>query len=176
MSELYDRIVSERGTLERVLARLPGFGGYVDRAARRTADRMVRDYVAGEMAKAVQRLVQIERKLLDKTGLRYMSRTQSAKAKLQMYHDRIKAAAPGYSGFMEAIKIDSEELEKLYSFDEAQIRYADQFEDALRNLSDAIDADSDIDAAIEALDALTIEANEAFQLREDVLTGLSKSL
>ena len=77
---------------------------------------------------------------------------------------------------MEAIKIDSEELEKLYSFDEAQIRYADQFEDALRNLSDAIDADSDIDAAIEALDALTIEANEAFQLREDVLTGLSKSL
>lgn len=176
MSELYDRIVSERGTLERVLARIPGFSGYIDRAARRTADRMIRDYVAGEMAKAVQRLVQIERKLLDKTGLRYMSKTSSAKAKLQMYHDRIKAAAPGYSGFMEAVKVDSEELEKLYSFDEAQIRYADQFEDALRALSDAVEADSGIDEAIEALDALTIEANEAFQLREDVLTGLSKSL
>ena len=176
MSDLYDDIVSQRGSVERLLSRIPGFRGYNNKADRRTADRMLRDHIAGEMGKRVNRLTVLEKKLLGGGGLSYMSETRSAKTKLQMYHDRIKAAAPGYSGFFAAMRVDDEELQKLYSFDEAQIRYADRFDEALSTLEQAISSKEGIDEAIAALDALTIEANEAFSLRERVLTNLDKTL
>jgi hypothetical protein len=174
MSELYDQIVSQRGSFEQLLARIPGFRGYVDKASRRTADRMIRDYVADLLTQRVNRLVEIEKQLLDNGGLSYMSKTNSAKTKLQTYRDRVKAATPGYSGFMEAVKVDTEELERLYSFDEAQIRYTDRLDEALDALSTAADNNEGVDDAIANLDRLTREANEAFSLRENVLTDLDQ--
>ncbi|MBL8162828.1 MAG: hypothetical protein JNJ61_12645 [Anaerolineae bacterium] len=176
MSELYDRIVSERGSFERLVARLPGFKGYVDNKARRSADRLLRDHIADQLSQRVARLVRIEKVLLDNGGLSFMTKTQSAKTKLQLYRDRVAAAVPGYSGFFAAIKIGAEEMEKLYSFDEAQVRYLDQFDTALTGLESAVNAKDGIAEAISALDQVTVEANDAFSLREDVLTGLDKSL
>jgi hypothetical protein len=174
MSELYDQIVSQRGSFERLLARIPGFRGYVDKAARRTADRMIRDHVADLLGQRINRLIELENRLLDNDGLAYMSKTSSVKTKLQTYRDRVKAAAPGYSGFMEAVKVEAEELERLYSFDDAQVRYADRFSEGLDTLETAISNQEGIDDAIANLDRLTREANEAFSLREDVLTDLDQ--
>ena len=176
MSDLYDQIVGQRGSVERLVARIPGFGGYLNRADRRTADRMLRDYIAGEIAKRINRFTNIEKAILDDGGLMLMSKTKSAKIKLQTYQDRLKAAAPGYSGFFAAIKIDEEAMQRLYSFDEAQIRYVDQLDEVLDQLDEAVKSGGDIEAALETLDTLSIEANDAFKLREDVLTNLDKSL
>jgi hypothetical protein len=175
MSDLYQQIMNERGSFERLLERIPGFRGYLDKANRRTADRMLRDYIANQIAARIERLTLIERRLLDNGGLGYMSKTSSVKTKMQTYHDRVKAAAPGYSGFMEAIKVDEEALDRLYRFDEAQIRYADRFDEALTTLENANSKEA-IDAAINVLDELAVEANRAFDLREDVLTNLNKDL
>lgn len=176
MSDLYNQIVGQRGSFENLLSRIPGFRGYLDKAARRTADRMIRDHIAGQLQQRINKLAEIERKLLDNGGLGFMSKTQSAKTKLQTFHDRVKAAAPGYSGFMEAVKIDAEALERIYAFDEALVRYADRAAELLDALNAAVDKNEGIAEAITALDQMTIEANEAFTLREDVLTNLSKSL
>jgi hypothetical protein len=123
MSELYDQIVSQRGSLENLIARIPGFRGYVDKAARRTADRMVRDHIADALTQRISRFTRIESKLLDNGGLSSMSRTANVKSKLQTLRDRIETAAPGYSGWGEAVKVGTDELERIYSFDEAMIRY-----------------------------------------------------
>ncbi|MEP7293999.1 MAG: hypothetical protein ABI835_19590 [Chloroflexota bacterium] len=176
MSELYNQIVSQRGSLENLIARIPGFRGYVDKAARRTADRMVRDHIADALSQRIARMTQIETRLLDNGGLSYMSKTSRVKMKLQTYRDRVKAAAPGYSGWGEAQKVDSDALERIYSFDEALIRYAQQFDAALDTLEQSATSSEGVDAAITALDDLTTEANQAFSLREDVLTNLDKSL
>lgn len=176
MSELYDRITSQPGSLERLLQRIPGFTGYLDKKARRTADRMLRDHIADELSRRVARLTEIEKTLLDNGGLSYMSKTSSAKTKLQHFRDLVKTAAPGYSGIMEALKIGPEELDKLYSFDEALIAYADKFDGALNTLATAVKDKTGIEEAIASLDSLTIEANDAFALRTDVLTNLSKSV
>lgn len=176
MSELYEQIVSQRGSFERLLARIPGFRGYVEKGSRRTADRLLRDHIANLLTQRIQRLVEIELRLLDNGGLSYMSRTQSVKTKLQTYRDRVKAAAPGYSGFMEAIKVDEEALERIYAFDEAQIRYLDRMDEALNTVAAAVDKGEGIEEALRQLDQIAVEANQAFSLREDVLTDLNKSL
>jgi hypothetical protein len=176
MSDLYNQIVSQRGSFENLIARIPGFGGYIDKSARRTADRMLRDHIADQLTQRINRFTQIEKKLLDNGGFSSMSKTSHVKMKLQTFRDRVKAAAPGYSGFGEAVKIGAEELERIYSFDEALIRYDDKLDEALNTFEQNVTSKEGVDAAIDALDSLATEANEAFTLREDVLTNISKSL
>jgi hypothetical protein len=176
MSDLYNQIVNQRGSFERLIARLPGFGGYVDKSTRRTADRMLRDHIADQLTQRINRFAQIERKLLDNGGFSSMSKTANIKMKLQTFRDRVKAAAPGYSGFGDAVKVGAEELERIYSFDEALIRYDDKFDEALNTFDTSVTSKEGVDAALDTLDSLTTEANEAFTLREDVLTNISKSL
>ena len=176
MSDLYDQIVGQRGRLESIVARIPGFRGYQDKQARRKADRMLRDYVAGQLSEQIARMVRLEKKLLNQGGLSHMSEAREAKTKMQTYHDRVKTAAPKYSGMWSSMKIGSEELERIYSFDEAQIRYVDRFSNALDELEAAIDSGEGIDDAIASVYDSAVEANEAFALRDDVLTNLSQSL
>jgi hypothetical protein len=174
-SDLYQQINSDKGSFERLLSRIPGFGGYLDQKARRTADRMLRDHITELLEQRIHRFARIEKRLLDGGGLAFMSRTQSAKSRLQTYHDRVKSAAPGYTGFFEAIKIGPDELDRLYGFDELQLVYADNFEAALDKFEEAVKNKEGIDAAIDALDDLAVQANEAYSRREDVLTNLNKS-
>ncbi len=175
MSDLYNQIISQRGSLERLVARIPGFGGYMDKDARRAADRMIRDHVATAVAQRINRLTQIENQLLDSGGLQYMSETRSAKTRLQTFRDQVRAAAPGYAGLDDAVKIDTAELDKFYSFDEALLRFVDKFDEALDALQQAASSKTGVEEAIAALDKAASEAIEAFALREDVLTNFNKS-
>jgi hypothetical protein len=88
----------------------------------------------------------------------------------------VRAAALGYAGLDDEIKIREAELDKLHSFDEALVRYVDKFDESLNTLEQAVNSRTGIENAIAALDKLAIEANEAFSLREDVLTNLGKTL
>lgn len=173
-SNLYNQIMNDRGSFERMIARLPGFEGYLDQKARRTADRILRDHIADALRDRINRLARIETRLLDKGGITYMSRTSSVKSRLQTYHDRVRAAAPGYSGFFEAVKIRPDDLQHLYGFDELQMVYVDKLTAALDTLEEAVAGDGleGVDAAIVELDALAVEANEAYSRREDALVNL----
>lgn len=171
--DLYSRIVGERGSLEKLAARVPGFRGYMEKSARRQADRMIREHVADQLTTQLTRLSTIERMILDAGGLSLMSKTRSAKTKFQTFIDRIATDTPGYSGFFEAMKVDSEDLSVVYAFDMALIEYVDKFKEKLDALEAAAMANEDLDAAIRELDRLTIEANEAYNLRESVLQDLN---
>ena len=105
-----------------------------------------------------------------------MSKTSAVKANLQHFRDLVKTAAPGYSGPFEQVKISPDDLEKIYSFDEAMIRYVDQLDAALNALDTAAASKTGIDEALAGIDKVTTEAQQAFSLRDDVLTQLSKGV
>lgn len=170
-SELYEKIVSQRGGLERLIARIPGFKGYQEKQARRTADRLLRDHLAEQLDQRLDRLIRIEKRILDSGGLMLMSATRSVKTKLQTYRDRVKTAAPKYDGMWAQIKIGAEELDKIYAFDEAQLTYLDAIDAALDAVEKSIGSDEDLRAALDGLTAAVQEANDAFQLRDDVILG-----
>lgn len=172
MNDLYARIVRERGKLESLVAKVPGFRGYMEMTARRQADRLIREHVAEQLKLQLNRLPTIEKQLLDQGGLAYMSKTRSAKTKFQTFIDRVATDTPGYSGFFDALKIGPEDLEVVYAFDAALLDYADKFKEKLDALQDAALAGQGVDEAIRELDALTIEANEAYSLRDSVLKGI----
>ena len=169
MDDLYSRIVSERGSVETLLLKLPGFRGYMEMNARRQADRMIREQVAEQLRQQLNRIATIEKTLLDEGGLKYMSKTRSAKTKFQTLVDRIATDTPGYSGFFDAVKIGPDDLQVIYSFDQALFDYVEKFRQKLDVLQEAAEKNEGVAPLISELDGLTIEANEAYSLRENVL-------
>lgn len=172
MDDLFSRIVRERGSLERLATRIPGFRGYMEMNARRQADRLIREHVASQLQQQLDRLSTIETLLLDSGGLSYMSQTRSAKTKFQTFIDRVATDVPGYTGFFDALKIGADDLGVIYAFDEALLDYVDKFKEKLDALQSAALSSEGVDAAISDLNALTIEANEAYSLRDNVLNGI----
>lgn len=177
--DLFDRIVNQRGRWENLLTRIPGLGGmmegYLDMTARRSADRIVREYIAGQLRDQVTHLARVENVLLDAGGLALMSKTRSTKSRLQTLADRIGAATPGYAGFFDAVRIGENELAQIYAFDEAMVRYVDQVRDKIDALQRAAAENESVENAIADLDALIAEADSAFGLRENLLTGMGSS-
>jgi hypothetical protein len=175
MSELYDQIMSQKGSLEKIVMKIPGFKGYQDKQTRRKADTMLRDFIAKQIADCVQKMVRIEKLILDNVGMQYMQKTRNVKGKIQLYHDRVDTAVPGYSGMWAQMKIGAEELEEIYSFDEAQVIYVEKVDAALDALQQTVLNQDGIDLAIMEVDAAVTEALDAFALRDDILTRLSES-
>lgn len=174
MSELYDKIINQRGGLENLVAKIPGFRGYQEGAARRQADTMLRDHIASEVDGLVSKFVRVEKRILDSGGLKYMSKTREAKSKIQAYRDRIKTAPPKWSGLFAQVKVTNEDLEKIYAFDEAQMRYVDDIAVKIDAIGNALSADVDITDALMDLEDKAAEANEVFQMRDDVLLQMDQ--
>jgi len=173
MSKLYDDIVSQRGSFERLVAKIPGFKGYHEKNARRTADDMLRDHIATQISLRVNEFERVEKLILNNMGMSYMTRTRDVKGKIRMFHDKIKTATPGYSGMWAQMKIGAEELDEIYAFDEAMLRYLDQLDVVIDALKEAALKKEGVDAGIVAIDDVVSEAIEAYTLRDDVLTGFS---
>jgi hypothetical protein len=172
-SELYEKIVSQRGTLENLVAKIPGFKGYHEKNARRQADTMLRDFLAERMDKIITHFVRAENSILGNgQGLMHMSRTREVKNKLESYRDRIKTANPKYSNMFASIKIGNEELDKIYAFDEAQLRFIDELEAGVNDLIDAVEKGEFKDALETVFDSAQI-AIDAFMLRDDVILELA---
>jgi len=87
--------------------------------------------------------------------------------------DRIATDAPGYSGFWAANSIGPDELEEIYMFDEAMLRYVDQIGELVDAFENAVNNGEGIPEAIAALDMTMIEANNAYSLRDDIVKGIA---
>lgn len=172
MTDLYNRIVSQHSGFERIMAYIPGYRGYKVASDRRAADRMMREHVVGALKEQMNRLIAIEKKQVSSGNLAFANQTRSAKLNFQTFIDRVNTAAPGYSGFYDAQKVGPNELEHIYAFDAALISYADKFREAIDSLDKALQTKEGLDATITGLETLAQEANTAYGLRDQVLTGL----
>jgi hypothetical protein len=173
MTDLYNRIVSQHSSFENLMAKVPGYRGYKEASDRRAADRMMRDHIVKLLKEQMARLVDVEKKLLTSGGLAQADDTRDAKRKFQTFIDRVNTAMPGYAGFFDAKKVGPAELAKIYSFDEALLTYVDKFKATVDALAKAVGDKEALPGAVSALETLGTEANEAYALRENVLTEIS---
>lgn len=172
-SELYEKIVSQRGMLESLVAKIPGFRGYHEKNARRQADTLLRNYIAGRIDDIVRTFTRVENLILgDGKGLSHMSKTREVKSRLQSYRDRVATANPRYSGMFEAIKIGNDELDRLYAFDEAQLSYVEELEMNVGILQKTVQNGEEFSAALDAVLDSVETAIQVFGLRDDQILQL----
>jgi hypothetical protein len=172
-SDLYNQIVSQRGSLENLISKIPGFKGYMDYEARRAADRLLREHLGKEIDNHIKRYNKLQNNLLDGgKGLKFMSRAREVKSQMQAYHDKVVTSTPRYSGMFEKIKITTEILDKIYAFDEAQFRFLLQFDTALDDLEAAVNSGEGVDAALDTVDNVASTAASAFDMRDSEILNI----
>jgi hypothetical protein len=175
MQDQYNKIVGDRNRIEELLAKIPGFGGYMEMSARREADRKLREHVAAQFPPLTDRLAAIERDILGLDGgLMHMEKTKSLKTQLHNLQQRIATDSPGYSGFFATNKIGPDELEQVYAFDESMLTGIESIAAALDGLATAVGAGGGgLKEALAAFESAIRAGHEAYDKRDQVLKGFS---
>jgi hypothetical protein len=169
MSDLYERVSGARTGLEKLLGKIPGFGGYVEREMRRSSDKLLREMVATRMETHRQRMDDLQRQLISAGRLEYLDEMGNATTKLQTFIDRVRKATYGYAGFFDAVRVREEELDRLYDFDHELLGYDERLAAALSALETSIPSGEGLAEAVRQLLDVCSEANRTFDGREQVI-------
>jgi len=170
MSDLFDRVTGDQDIFSKLLGKIPGFSGYIERANRRNADKIVRDTIANRYEEQWKRISGLQRDLISQGGILYVDDLEAAAIKLRQFIDRVRTASYGYAGFFDAIKINEEELAQVYQYDLALLNGVDELGRAIDNVEASLGSDG-LPAAIRNVTALAQKYVEAFNKRSEVMIG-----
>lgn len=173
--DLYGQIESESTALGRLLAKLPGFGGYMERSRRRQADKLLREAIAARLEETRLRLSNVHQELSRDIikAIDFAEPLGRADSRLMGLVGKIKDAPQGYTGFFDATKVDEQDLARIYDFDAEMLTYAETIEAEVNALQEAVREDGAIGDHIRTLDSAVQDANAAFNKRQELLRGVS---
>ena len=175
VQNLYDMIGGERGPLSRLLSKIPGFKGYMEKGSRRAADQLLRDTISGRLQQTRLELAAVQHDLSRDIilGIEYAEPIGRADNLLMGLTGKIKDAPQGYAGFFDAVKVKEDDLARLYEFDEQMLGHAEQVSADVAALHKAVHDSGDLNEAISTLSFNLRAANEAFNSRQEVLNQVS---
>jgi hypothetical protein len=168
MSDLFDQVTSSQDILTKLLGKIPGFGGYIERQNRRAADKLLRDTVANRFEEIWRRISTLQSELVSQGGIEFVDDLENAAIKYRQFIDRVKNASYGYSGLFDAVKINEAELTKIYQYDLAMLTLADEANKAVDTVEASIGSDG-LPAAIRNLKSLATKAVDVFNHRSEVV-------
>jgi hypothetical protein len=174
-STLYDKIESESTTLGRLMGKIPGIGGYMEKSRRREADQLLRKTVVAQLEQARLQLGNVQQAMSRDIilAMDYAEPLGRVDTRLMGLIGKIGDAPTGYAGFFSAVKIKEEELARIYDFDEKMFDHADLIVAHVAALQKAVRDSGDIDSAISDLDNATQNAQMAFNERQQLLSGFA---
>ncbi|MEE8308607.1 MAG: hypothetical protein V3R81_15170 [Gammaproteobacteria bacterium] len=171
MVDSYGKVQESQSGLEKLLAKIPGWGGYQERQNRRKADQILRQTLAEKLAIQRRNLDTAQKDLINHGKLDLIDDVGSAVTQLQTFIDRVRTATYGYSGMFDAVRVNEDELEQMYNFDAALFEYEERLEAATSRLREAISIGEGLNETIRIIQDICREANSTFDQREHALTG-----
>ena len=103
--------------LRSLMEKIPGYGGYLKREARRDSDKKLRVSIANAFSSQANRLNLVLEQLLMRGDLDSMEALDRIIVRLQHLSDRIRTATYGFSGLFDQDKVDEAALDRMYLFD-----------------------------------------------------------
>jgi hypothetical protein len=172
MSDLLDQVTSGQDPFTKIASKIPGFSGYIERQARRAADKLLRETIGDQFKELWKRIGDVQQDMANQGELTYLDDMEKAATKLQTFIDKVTNASYGYTGFFDAKKINEDELAKLYEFDAALLDYVDGIGRAIDNVQASGGTDG-MPAALSHLVNMTRELVSTFDARNQVLISVS---
>jgi len=117
MNQGFEQAKAQRNWLERLGAKIPGFGGFLDRELRRDVDKRQREYLAGEVGRIKETLRSKARAYSDAGQMAALESIERIEKKLDGLGQTIRFADYGASGLFDVEKIREDQLDRLYEFD-----------------------------------------------------------
>ena len=116
------RIIS---TIDDLLARVPGYGGYREKEDRRDDDRKVREAIASRLDQTVTELTRASAALAEQRKLTVISTVERIVGTTRHLADRVRTTSYGYGGIFTEQSVDEHALEQLRQFD---VRFQEEVE------------------------------------------------
>ena len=174
MSDLLDKVTGDQDIFKKLLGKVPGFSGYIERQNRRAADKLLRETVADRFEEQWRRISGLQRDAISQGEIGYVDDLEAAAIKFRQFIDRVKTASYGYSGLFDAVKINEEELAAIYEYDYALLNSVDEVASAIDNVEASFGTDG-LPASIRHLTSLAAQCVEAFNKRSEVITAGGES-
>jgi len=172
MNDLYDRVKGEQDAVTKLLSKIPGFKGYLERQTRRASDKLLRETIANHFESLWQRISGLQKDLISQGGIMYIDDLETSALKLRQFIDRVRTASYGYAGFFDAVKVKEEELAVVYQYDLALLEMEGTVGRAIDNVEASLGTDG-LPAAIRNLTAHAQECLDSFNKRTEVMIGSS---
>ena len=102
-----------RNILERLMAKIPGFKGFMERETRREVDALERQSMAANLSDIRTDLLQ----QLESGGLEGLQVMGEAEKAIDALAQEVRYADYGYTGFFDVAKIYEAQLDEVYAFD-----------------------------------------------------------
>jgi hypothetical protein len=157
---------------KKILNKVPGFAGYIERQKRRDSDKMLREYLFDQFRELESRVSRLQRDFISQGEIQYVDDLEATAIKLRTFADRIKTAARGYSGLFDAVNVNEAELTQIYEYDAAMLNLVDEVSRAIDNVESSIGTDG-LPAALRHLETEAEECVQAFNNRENVILGIA---
>jgi hypothetical protein len=167
VGDLTEKVQAEQSGFEALVAKIPGYKGYKKKEQRREADKLLRLHVAKKYEEQLGKLNEIQYNLTLQGRLGVLVPLERAAMKLQLLIDRIKTASYGYAGLFDAIKVEEDDLTKLYEFDEAMLAGVDTLAGALNAVAEKGKTEDPTAEAYQLVTALET-LNTTWSGRQDV--------
>lgn len=172
MSANYENIRRERGTLESIIGKLPGYKGYKEKEMRREADRLLREALVRDFTSQLDRITPIQNAVLDNIGVEWMDDIGALKTALQTLIDRIRHAPQGYAGFFDAVRVKEDDLDRIEEFDRQLLSELDKIRGVIDDLENATEDAASLKAALTSANKTVKAAADLFAQRSKVITGI----
>jgi hypothetical protein len=168
MTDPMGKVTEEKDWIDKIQNFVAKYIGYFDKERRRDADKMLRSTVASRFQEQWDRISSLQEEFVSGGNLEFVDDLEKPAVKLRGLIDRIQGASYGYAGFFDAVRIQSEELNKIYQFDYDLLQQVELVKSAVDQLEAAIEEET----PKEAIDALTDAVQNAIELynrRDEVI-------
>ena len=164
-------IADSQSGFEKLVAGIPGYKGYKEKELRREADKLLRMHLASGFGEARHHVLGIMEQLTDGGRLEEVTALQHANMKLQLLVDRLRTATYGYAGWFDAVKVEQEELDRLYAFDNALSAGVERVNEIVGTIAGLADNGESTAAEARALSGVLEELNDTFSRRSEAIAG-----
>jgi hypothetical protein len=168
--QIFSTVSGDKDFFKKILSFIPGFKGYVERQARRDSDKLLRDTIFNRFRELEGRVSALQRDFINQGELAYVDDLEAAAIKLRTFADRVRTAPRGYSSLFEAVKINEDELAKLYEFDANLLVSSEEVGRAIDNVQASVGTDG-LPAAIRNLETVSQQCVESYNRREEVIVA-----
>jgi len=174
MDDILERVTGESDLIKKILSKVPGFRGYVEREDRRNADKILREKIAERYETLWRRISTLQKDAISNGEIDKIDSLESSAIKLRQFIDRTKTASYGYAGFFDVIKVKTEELNAIYQYDLQMLEMEDEISRAVDNLETSFGTDG-LPAAMRHLESLSQKCLDYFNQRKEVIVSMGNA-
>ncbi len=167
MDDLRKKIDEGENWYQKLIEKIPGFAGYFEREKRRTADKLLRDYLANRLRESKDTLMKKANELFKAHDFDTLNELNDLVKHFQMVIDKIQYTPHGYSGFFGAIKVDTPELDRLYSTDATLVSLIEETENIMK------DSSKTAKEQVKLIEEELKKFEEKITERQNILSGIS---